>query len=508
MLNGKSKSDSFVLELPLKVNPAQERQLLVRLDCARQLYNACLSEALRRLTLMRQSRAWREAILIKKGKAKTESFSLLNKSFEFREYDLHAFAVSTKNSCHIGDHLDVNTCQKIATRVFKAVQEYAFGNRGKPRFKGWNQLISAEGKCNTSGIRYRDNNILWSGLKLPVMLDMKDKHGVQAHALECRIKYLRIVCRKLSGKNRFYAQLIQEGKPKVKHAVSEGVVGLDLGPSTIAAVSGTEAFLEPFCAELSPIQKNIRTIQRRLDRSRRACNPEAFRENGTIKPGVRLVKSKAYLRDQSTLYELHRRLAAYRKCLQGRLVNRVLAMGNTINLEKLSYRAWQRNFGKSVGFRAPGMFVSILRRKAESAGGTVNEFPVQNRLSQTCHNCGEVKKKPLSQRWHSCSCGIHAQRDLYSAYLAAHVGGYGLDIRQAQSAWPGAEPLLRHAVSRCNQTVIGKVRFASFGLNRSQNGSHGKERSAHDEAGNAVTYLPVGESLGESCVFALRTPGL
>ena len=43
------------------------------------------------------------------------------------------------------------------------------------------------------------------------------------------------------------------------------------------------------------------------------------------------------------------------------------------------------------------------------------------------------------------------------------------------------EPLLRHTVSRCDQTVIGKVCFASFGLNRSQNGSHGKERSAHDE---------------------------
>ena len=508
MLNAKNKSDSFILELPLTVNPAQEKQLLVRLDCARQLYNACLSEALRRLSLMRQSKAWCEALLMKKGKPKTEAFTLLNKSFGFREYDLHAFAVSTKNACHIGDHLDVHVCQKISTRTFKTVQEYAFGKRGKPRFKGWNQLISVEGKTNASGIRFRDNEIVWSGLKLPIMFDMKDKHGVQAHALECRIKYVRIICRKLSGKNRFYTQLVQEGKPKVKHPIANGVVGLDLGPSTIAAVSGTDAFLQPFCAELSSIQKSIRTLQRRLDRSRRTCNPDAFRENSTIKPGVRLVKSKAYLRDQNTLYELNRRLAAYRKGLHDRLVNRVLAMGNTINLEKLSYRAWQRNFGKSVGFRAPGMFVSILRRKAESAGGAVNEFPVRNRLSQICHNCGESKKKSLSQRWHSCSCGIHAQRDLYSAFLAMNIVGNDLDISQAQFAWTGAEPLLCHAISRCDQTVIGKVRFASFGLNRSQNGSHGKERSTQDEAGNAVTYLSVGESLGESCGIALRTPCL
>lgn len=121
-------------------------------------------------------------------------------------------------------------------------------------------------------------------------------------------------------------QLVQEGQPKAKHFAGNGVVGLDLGPSTIAAVSPLEAFLEPFCAELEPIQREVRRLQRRLDRSRRAFNPEAFNADKTIKRGVRLKKSNAYRRDQSRLEELNRRLAAYRKALQGRLVNRVLAM--------------------------------------------------------------------------------------------------------------------------------------------------------------------------------------
>ena len=60
-------------------------------------------------------------------------------------------------------------------------------------------------------------------------------------------------------------------------------------------------------------------------------------------------------------------------------------MGDTIKLEKLSYRAFQRRFGRSVGMRAPGMFVERLKRKAESAGATVVEFPTHTtRLSQTC----------------------------------------------------------------------------------------------------------------------------
>lgn len=35
----------------------------------------------------------------------------------------------------------------------------------------------------------------------------------------------------------------------------------------------------------------------------------------------------------------------------------------------------------------------MLRRKAESAGGVVNDFPVRNRLSKVCHQCESRKKK-------------------------------------------------------------------------------------------------------------------
>ena len=51
-----AKSPSFVCELPLVLAGADERVLATRFDVARQTYNACLSEALRRLGLMRESR--------------------------------------------------------------------------------------------------------------------------------------------------------------------------------------------------------------------------------------------------------------------------------------------------------------------------------------------------------------------------------------------------------------------------------------------------------------------
>ncbi len=87
--------------------------------------------------------------------------------------------------------------------------------------------------------------------------------------------------------------------------------------------------------------------------------------------------------------ETQRILAEHRESLHGQLVNQIISMGDEIKLEKLSYRAFQKMFGKSVGMRAPGMFVSMLKRKA------VTEFPTcTTKLSQVCL-CGQVKKKSL-----------------------------------------------------------------------------------------------------------------
>lgn len=151
---------------------------------------------------------------------------------------------------------------------------------------------------------------------------------------------------------------------------------------------------------------------------------------------------------RSQLAEVRRKQAAYRKSLHGQLVHRVLALGDTIQLEKLSYRAFQRQYGKSVTFRGPGLFVAHLRRKAANAGGEVVEFATgPTRLSQTCV-CGSIVKKTLAQRWHVCDCGAGPiQRDLMSAWLARFVVNERLDADQARVAWAGEDEHLRAASS-------------------------------------------------------------
>jgi len=155
-----------------------------------------------------------------------------------------------------------------------------------------------------------------------------------------------------------------------------------------------------------------------------AANPDNYDEKRRIKKGgkQKLVwkTSKGY---QATRRRKERKLAAHRKSLHGRKVHELVAVGNTLVTEKLSYTGWQKQYGKSVGLRAPGMFIEMLRRTVASTGGTLHEIPTRStKLSQYCHGCEQWSKKPLSQRWHQCACGIGpVQRDLYSAFLAAYL---------------------------------------------------------------------------------------
>ncbi|MCD4672137.1 MAG: hypothetical protein K8R77_05675, partial [Anaerolineaceae bacterium] len=63
----KDKNASFITELPLQTNDRQERVLLVRMDAARQVYNACLGESLKRLKLMRESKQYQAVRKMRSG---------------------------------------------------------------------------------------------------------------------------------------------------------------------------------------------------------------------------------------------------------------------------------------------------------------------------------------------------------------------------------------------------------------------------------------------------------
>ena len=187
--------------------------------------------------------------------------------------------------CWLGEHLDSHTIQKLASRAYGAANRLLVGRAKRVRFKGKAQLDSVEGKVNTSGIRWCSDHVEWVGLALPALLDTHDP--VVAHGLSCPVKYVRLVRRRVGLRNRFYAQLVCQGTPyrKPQHQLGSGIVGLDLGPSTLAVVAEQAALLQPFCPEVLPNWRHLRRLDRQLDRQRRANNPANYDERGRVKKG-------------------------------------------------------------------------------------------------------------------------------------------------------------------------------------------------------------------------------
>lgn len=497
------KTPSFILELPLRTTSVHESTILVRLDAGRQLYHACLGETLERLAFIQQSKEYQRIKTLPKtidgepNKERTKTFNELNRKEGFTDYDIQHYATGIRNSW-IEEHIHAHIAQKLATRAFKAVQKKAFGLAKTVRFKGKNQMDSLEGKEADTGLIFRDNTLFWSGLEIPCIID--PDNDLISYGLTHKVKYCRIVRRKINSKNRFYLQLILEGTPyqNPKNKIGNEGIGLDVGVGTIATVSDTKATLKQFCNELIPDQKKKRRLQRKLDRSLRATNPDNYNENGTVKKGKKFKKSNRYKSISSNLAETDRILAAHRKSLHGKDINEIISMGTRIQTENVSYKGWQKRYGKSIGMRAPSKFMDSLKRKAENAGGYLFEFPTQTtKLSQTCHICEEAVKKPLSKRWHIC-CGIRMQRDLYSAFLAKCVrkDTSVLDFARAKYLWQGMESILSEAISRTKQTAIGKVCPTSFGFTgiQSQSGSLVNPVRIISEAMDAVIHQTMDES--------------
>ncbi|MGK7876320.1 MAG: RNA-guided endonuclease TnpB family protein [Xenococcaceae cyanobacterium] len=499
----KAKTTSFVTEVPLIASSQDRKILSARFDAARQLYNACLNEAECRRRRYQGSEEYQEAkklprtISNKKGEPKLnperiKAFRLAKTKYSYTEFDLHAFSkITAQSSVFIDKHLDSLTIQKIASRAFAASEKIIFGVPRKVRFKSrFRSITSCEGKTNGSGIRFKDEQLIWNTgydkLTLRIKVE-RDANGnvvdpVIRHGLNSPIKYCRIVKGILNGKTRYFLQLINKGLPynSPNRTIGNQKVGVDINLSIVAVVGDETAMLREFCPSVDEHQKDIKRLQRKLDRSRRANNPDNYEpdfygkrgrkhtkkkgKNKKKKKGQKWNRTKKYERTRAKLAEMERKKAASRKSAHGRLANQILSIGKHIQMEDISLKGWQKMWGHKIKAKAPGSFKEILTRKAESADGKVELISTwDTALSQHCV-CGHREKKSLRDRVHECpECGRIMQRDLLSAYLAKFVtDGIALSLTDAQEDWSSLELVLLAEWSRSSEKynncqAIGRV---------------------------------------------------
>ena len=445
-MKGVNTMSNFVLTLELKTQPYQEDTLNKRLEVGRQIYNSCLGELLKRYETMKQSKEYQKVAKMTKGKDRNKMFNELNKKYGLTEYSLHPFMKKMEH--HFKGHLGSQTVQALTSRCFNAFQKMMFHEAEKVNFKRYGEMLSLEGKSNTTGIRFKNNQVLWFGLEIPVVIKKNDTYAQMA--LCNRIKYCRIVRKLIRGKHRFYVQLVLDGTPpvkinretgEIKNGISVGRVGIDIGTQTVAIVSKNEVGLIELAPDVGDIEKEKRVLQRKMDRQRRANNPSKFNTNGTNKKGnmEKWINSNRYIKTKNELAELQRKITAKRKQSHEILANHILDLGNKVYVETMNFQRLQRRamnttinektgrfnkkkrFGKSLSNKAPSMFLAILDNKLKWHDEEllkINTYKVK--ASQYNHVTDDYEKKSLSERWNDFG-EFKIQRDLYSAFLIMNV---------------------------------------------------------------------------------------
>ncbi|MGM9960367.1 MAG: hypothetical protein ACI32F_03515 [Allobaculum sp.] len=283
---------NFIVGFPLKTEKYQEDILNKRFEIGRQIYNSLINVTQKRYKEMIKTKKYRTLLSSLTGNKKTDKsfwkqINDIRKQYGMSEYSFHEDVKQMQK--HFKDNIDSFTAQKIATELWKSYDQLFYGNGKKVYYKRYGEFNSLEGKSNSSGIRFKEDKILWNGLEIPVIIDYDNDYEYQA--IQSKICYNRIVRKYIRNKYKYYVQIVFKGNPpvkvdtetgEIKHRIGTGDVGIDIGTSTVAISSQSDVKILELADRIQNIEDQKQKLLRKMDRSRRATNPENYNEDGTI----------------------------------------------------------------------------------------------------------------------------------------------------------------------------------------------------------------------------------
>ena len=311
----------------------------------------------------------------------------------------------------------------------------------------------------------KTNKKVW--LEFPLIVKDYDKYnqcimnGIISG--EYKVKYVRLIRKPFNNGFRYYAQLIINGIPPLKHTKGIGKCGIDMGVSSVASVSDDLCLLEDLAPDIDSYNKQIITLQKKLEQSRRVNNKECYNKDGTIKKGAKFKNTKNYYRILRRLKTLNRKRNEYVKQRHCMLANQIVEHCSEIYLEEMNFKSLhkrakdkpnksekeninnnyqdkvtiitnkkgitkkvhkrrkKKRYGKTLQNKSPGAMVVTLKNKCEFYNIPLIEIsPTTYKGSQYNHLLDEYIKKDLKDRWNNFFYNeklIKIQRDLYSAFL-------------------------------------------------------------------------------------------
>ena len=366
---------------------ATEQKLYWTLTRCRELYNAALSE-------------------------RRDAYTYAGKSVTYyqQQNDLPEIKAEIRVEYQ---EIAAHVLQDVLRRLDRAFQAFFRRvkngeNPGYPRFQGRHRYAS---------FTYPDG----AGWKLTIKEQGKQLKGV-FHLTKIGQARVRLH-RPLEGKiktvtikrevDEWYVTFSCEVDEPEKLPVSYEDVGIDLGVSHLATLSNGEMIEHP---------RYYRKAQKVLERRQQALSRKKCGSQRREKARQAIAKA-------------HRKIARQRRDFQHKTAKKLVDRYQILVFEDIQTgnltrkpKPKQDEYGKSLPNGASakgglntsildagwGSFVAICTVKAAWAGRTIIKVDPKF-TSQMCSRCGQVHKKDLSERWHSCDCGAELDRDVNAA---------------------------------------------------------------------------------------------
>ena len=486
----RTQTPSFVVKVKLHLQDNVKKHLNKSFHIADSAYNETLSFGLKRFSAMKKNERYQELLELrrevvkvqenikKKNKKETEkeikqklkeeakqiktqlkeideNLGEIRMNYGLTKYQLSLWLLGRRKETESYQHLNSGELQIIAENAYQTLSQVIF-YKTKPEKLKFRSKYSLEhsfrNRENITGTRLVESEKPKVAYRLYIhkkstFIDIpvsafSEYQQVQLLRAD-KIKYVQIISKTIRGKQVFYLHIICQGIPVSKIQKGEGVTGIDPGVSTVAYVSKDSCELVDLVPkDFARKERLIQNLSRKIERSRRVNNPEAYNKNGTIKKDVRFKPlSKRAKRLAIRRQTAYRKLTEERRKIQGELVNHIVSQSSVIKIEDLDVKNLQKRkretrinpktgspfskkrYGKAVFKAAPGYFRDLLLQRANSTGCKVDIIsPKKTKPSQYNHITGEFEKKELKTRIYNLTDEItDIQRDLYSAFLMTHI---------------------------------------------------------------------------------------
>jgi putative transposase len=286
--------------------------------------------------------------------------------------------------------INMTAGENVIRRLDSAYRQFLKGKRGFPRFKKVSRFVSIDYKYG-NGTKIKNNHLYIQNvgfIKVRWHRELPDGN----------IKKV-IVLRKPSG---WYALLQIEFPELIINKSTNKPIGIDMGLTHALVLSDGTVFDKP--RYLKQSLRKLRILKRSVSRKRKGSNNQRKAYN-------RIARLYEHITNQSMNWWHN----STRK-----LVNNY----GVIVVEELSIKFMFKNryTSRSAQDVGLGMFRELLDYKAVEAGVNVVAVNPRN-TSQICSGCGNIVRKDLNVRIHSCPyCGLVIDRDKNAAKNILELG--------------------------------------------------------------------------------------